>query len=407
MPRKKTEEKKRNAKGLNSVTRCTVTRDGKAYTYYRARFYVTDSTTGLKVQKECTASSQQEAIDKMNAIKNQIATGTYQTATVNYSLDEWLTLWGKTFLSGVKPRTKQTYVDDLKVHVQSTKLAKVQLTKLTSLQIQQLYNSLTNKRTGEKLGAKTVLNVHRALRQALDKAVKLGYIAVNPAANVELPKVTPAVIKPLDDTDIANFLQASQGSQYHDLFMVALFTGMRKGEVCGLSWDSVDFKTGLITVSQQLQQVKGQGNTYIILPTKNSKSRVIRPASSIMTLLHSVKLKQYQEMLAAGSDNWQNKWNLVFTQKDGSNISPQSAYLEFKQIANKIGRPDARFHDLRHSYAVQSIRNGDDLKTLQHTLGHSSAGFTLQVYAHCTDAMLRESAERMEKFIKSQSVKIG
>ena len=76
-------------------------------------------------------------------------------------------------------------------------------------------------------------------------------------------------------------------------------------------------------------------------------------------------------------------------------------YKDFKKIATSIGRPDARFHDLRHAYAVAAIKSGDDIKTVQGNLGHATAAFTLDVYGHVTDQMKQESAQRMEKYIKS------
>ena len=93
--------------------------------------------------------------------------------------------------------------------------------------------------------------------------------------------------------------------------------------------------------------------------------------------------------------------------RDGSHFCPQTVYLKFKDIARRIGRPDARFHDLRHSYAVQSFRNGDDIRTLQEDLGHHTAAFTLQTYAHAREQMKKDSASRMEAFITEISFKIG
>lgn len=95
--------------------------------------------------------------------------------------------------------------------------------------------------------------------------------------------------------------------------------------------------------------------------------------------------------------------NLVFTDELGGNVSAQTIYLHFKKIAEKIGVPSARFHDLRHSYAVAAIRSGVDIKSVQGNLGHATASFTLDVYAHFTEDMRQDSAQRMERFIHSVS----
>lgn len=102
-------------------------------------------------------------------------------------------------------------------------------------------------------------------------------------------------------------------------------------------------------------------------------------------------------------DLWYNEFALVFTNEVGRPLSRRTLYKHFKKIAIEIGLPDLRFHDLRHSYAVASIRGGDDVKTVQTNLGHATAAFTLDVYGHATDQMKRDSAARMDAYIKSIS----
>lgn len=109
--------------------------------------------------------------------------------------------------------------------------------------------------------------------------------------------------------------------------------------------------------------------------------------------------EQRKEHLAAGL-TWQNEWNLCFTYPNGGYIPLQTALKHFKKIAAKIGRPDARFHDLRHTYAVTLLQEGDDIKTVQQNLGHATASFTLDVYGHVSEKMKQESAARMERFIE-------
>ena len=91
----------------------------------------------------------------------------------------------------------------------------------------------------------------------------------------------------------------------------------------------------------------------------------------------------------------------MFTDELGHHLKHQTVYLEFKKIVTEIGAPNARFHDLRHSFAVSSIRAGDDIKTVQENLGHATAAFTLDVYGHVAEKMKLESANRMEQFIRS------
>ena len=101
-------------------------------------------------------------------------------------------------------------------------------------------------------------------------------------------------------------------------------------------------------------------------------------------------------------DEWKNDWNLVFTHENGAHLCPFAVYIRFKEIVRKLGLPEVRFHDLRHTFAVLSLENGDDLKTLQDNLGHATASFTLDVYGHVSRRMRQQSADRMEQYIQSQ-----
>ena len=122
---------------------------------------------------------------------------------------------------------------------------------------------------------------------------------------------------------------------------------------------------------------------------------------SVTTLLKRHKAHQNEERLQAGS-LWENS-SFVFTDEVGHHLSPNTVYHNYKRVVESIGLPNARFHDLRHSYAVAAIQAGDDIKTVQGNLGHATAAFTLDVYAHVTDEMKKASADRMEKYIKDVS----
>ena len=183
---------------------------------------------------------------------------------------------------------------------------------------------------------------------------------------------------------------------------MTLFTGAREGEILGLTWDCVDFDNDLITIEKQLQKVRKSGGKYRLVPTKTDKTRYIRVAPFVMDLLRKQKSQQSRWRIEAGSA-WLDTWGLVFTNEQGRNLSPQSVYLDFKKAAKSIGRPDARFHDLRHTYAVIKLENGDDIKTLQEDLGHYSAAFTLDVYGHVSEKMRKASADRMQAYIREIS----
>ncbi len=257
------------------------------------------------------------------------------------------------------------------------------------------------------MSAKSVRNIHGILTKALSVAVDVGYIRSNPADRVTLPKVEKKEIHPLTDEQVKDFLQAAAGNEYEIILKVILFTGLREAEATGLTWDCIDFKAGTVKVCKQLQKRPLADGGFTFAPLKNDKTRILKPAPTVMALLERRKREQAAQRLQAG-EAWQG-WKdlkeretaLVFTTATGSNLSPQTVYNHYKKLAVQIGAPGSRVHDLRHTFAVLSLQNGDDVKTVQGNLGHATAAFTLDVYGHVSERMKDESAARMEAYIKA------
>lgn len=386
----------RGAQGGGTIRKKTVSRNGQDYIYWEARVTVgRDPGTGKQIQRSFSGKTQKEVREKMQAAAVAVNDNSYSDPT-KLTLGAWLDIWETEYLGDVKPRTKDSYKATIRNHIKPA-LGAVKLSALSPHEIQRFYNSLQK---GEKaLSPKTVKNTHGVLHKALQQAVKVGYLKSNPADACELPRVERAEIKPLDSVDIAKFLAAAQGHQFEAVYVVTLFTGLREGEVLGLTWDCIDFEAGTITVKQQLQKERGGEGKYSLVSTKNGKSRLITPAPSVMAILRKQRITQMEWQLKCYGA-WSNPLNLVFTNEVGRNLSAQTVYLHFKKLAQSIGLPSARFHDLRHSYAVAALQAGDDVKTVQETLGHHTAAFTLDIYGHVTDQMRQASAARMEQFIK-------
>ena len=391
---------------------------------WEARFVAGhDPGTGKPIRKSVYAKTQKEARQRLAQAVAAVDNKSYREPC-KMTLGEWLDIWVDTYLTDVKPRTLKIYQDDIRLHIKPY-LAAVKLDELDTHTVQRFFNTLlkSGKRIPKRdkdgkivkkggktvyenapLSAKTVKNVHGVLHGALRQAVVNRYIPINPADGdfCKLPKIQKQEIKPLDEVQIADFLKSIQGNRFEDLFLVTLFTGLRQGEVLGLTWDCIDFDNGTLLINKQMQLHQEQGiKAYQLVPTKNSKSRSIPAAPLVMAHLKRRKIAQAQDRLKAGP-LWENN-NLVFTDELGHHLTKPTIYRAFKKAVADIGRPDARFHDLRHSYAVAAIRSGDDIKTVQGNLGHATAAFTLDVYGHVTDQMKQESASRMEAFIKSVS----
>ena len=390
------------AAGTGTIRKKTITRNGKKYEYWEARYTAGyDPGTGKQIQRSITAKTQKEVSKKLKEATAAIDAGTY-SAPNKMTVGEWLDIWSAEYLGGVKPSTLYSYKAAIRNHFKP-KLGAIKLEALTAHEIQGFYNSLGTPQDGKgSLSPKTIKNVHGILHKALQQAVANGYIRFNPADACVLPRRVKKDLQPLDEGQITAFLKAIKGNPYEDLYIVTLFTGMREGEVHGLLWDCVDLAKGTILVNKQLQYIRSSQGQYRMVPTKNSKGRTITAAPFVVTVLRRVKRKQTENRLRYG-ECWSDT-GFVFTDELGQHLKPQNVYREFKRIMAEIGSPATRFHDLRHSYAVAAIRSGDDIKTVQENLGHATAAFTLDVYGHVTEQMKAESAARMEQFIKAVNI---
>ena len=384
----------RNAQGSGTIRQRS---DGR----WEARYTVgRDPGTGKQIQRSVYGATQQEVRKKLAQVTTDIDGGTYKEPC-KMTLSQWLDIWSTEYLGGVKPKTVESYCCQIKVHIKPA-LGAVKLETLNTHMIQKFYNSLSKERNGKPgLSPKSIKIVHGVLHKALQQAVSIGYIKFNPSDACTIPRVERKEIKPLDNEAITKFLKAIRGHRFEDVYLTLLFTGMRRGEVCGLTWDHVNLEKGTILINRQLQNIPGQPGAFQLVSTKSSKGRTITVAASVVEILKKHRAKQAEARLLAGPI-WKDE-DFVFTDDTGSHLSPNTLYHNYKRLVASIGMPDARLHDLRHSYAVAALRAGDDIKTVQGNLGHHTASFTLDTYGHVTEEMKRASADRMNSFIKSIS----
>ena len=313
------------------------------------------------------------------------------------TVGQWLAIWQRDFLGNVKPGTMISYETQIRVHILPA-LGEIKLTALRTPVVQRLYNQILAK----GLSPKTIKNIHGCLHRALDIAVRVGYLTKNPTSACILPTVRQAEMQPLDTPDLKKLLEALRGEEYEAIITTALFTGMRSGELLGLTWDCIDFSNGIIRVTKQLLQPRRKGRPFAYGTPKNGKGRTLTPAPFVMSVLCEHKKAQDLQRQAVGPA-WDDGGfpNLVFTHPDGSHLSQPTVWKALQKILKKAGLERHRFHDLRHTYVVNAFRAGDDVKTVQQNAGHYSAAFTLDRYAHVTETMRRESADRMQNFFEA------
>lgn len=375
-----------------------------------------DPGTGKEIRKSIYGKTQKDVRTKLSAMVVDIDLGTYMEPA-KITVGAWMDRWLKDYTRDLKPLTITSYQSIIDTKIKPH-LGAVRLPDLNAAMINRTYRKLL---TGEKaISSKTLRNIHTVLHAAMAEAVRADLLAKNPVDAVRTPKIEKPKLSVMDDDDIRNFVQVIRGTPCELILLIDLFTGLRRGELLGLTWDCIDFDHNRITVKQQQQYQRTSGVRVYMSTTKNGRERTITVAPSVMQLFKKVRVQQAQCRLANGpiwdstggmySDStctsplWKD---LVFTREDGRHIKPDFVYDSFKRAAAAIGKPDLRLHDLRHSYAVASIKAGDDIKVVQHNLGHATAAFTLDVYASAWDSMQSASADRMESFMDSVGVKTG
>lgn len=367
--------------------------------------------TGKLISKSVYGRTQKEVREKLNALQtgeqqavNPPAAGpglitdaASEPEQKEMTVGEWLDTWLKEYLADVKQGTSIHYESVVRLHLKPA-LGDIPLSQLRTPMVQKFYNKLR----AEQRSPKYIKNIHGVLHRALDMAMRVEYLTKNPSTYTIRPKVMEKPVVPLDAPEQKKLFEALKGNPFETLFLTATFTGMRIGELIGLTWDCVDFENEVIHVEKQLVQTRKKGQKYRFGTLKNGKTRVIAPAPYIMQVLKKHKIAQAEQRLLMG-DLWNPGEfpNLVFTHKDGSHYSQPTIWKEFQDILAAAGLEHHRVHDLRHTFAVNSLRAGDDIKTLQENMGHYSAAFTLDRYGHVTDTMRRESANRMQAFIEN------
>ena len=229
-------------------------------------------------------------------------------------------------------------------------------------------------------------NLHQIIASAMKLAKEQKLIAVDPTDGCALPKVEHREMKTLPVEQLASFLREAKESGVFELYYVELATGLRRGELLGLKWEDLDLERGDLRVKRQIARINGEV-VEAPLKTKNAY-RTLPLAKDTIDVLNQQKKK-------VGSCPW------VFPGPTGGPMSPDSVLHMLHRVLKRAGLPRVRFHDLRHTFATLALQNGVDVKTVSGMLGHYSAGFTLDTYAHVTTSAQRQAAEAMEHVLSN------
>ena len=351
-----------------------------------------DSETGKPIYKNVLGRTQAEAKSKLKAAIEE-SKSLDVTKTGKYTVGAWMDEWFENYAKiKVRPSSHQTYRGYIDNHIKPN-IGKIPLEKLTSLELQKLYKKLLNsgridraesKRQPKGLSPKTVRNIHQIIASAMKLAKEQRLIVADPTEGCALPKLEHREMKTLPVEQLTSFLREAKESGVFELYYVELATGLRRGELLGLKWEDIDFEHGNLRVKRQIARINGEV-VEAPLKTKNAY-RTLPLVEDTIAVLKQQKKK-------VGSSHW------VFPSPTGGPISPDSVLHMLHRVLKRAGLPRVRFHDLRHPFATLALQNGVDIKTVSRMLGHFSAGFTLDTYAHITIAAQKEAAKTMGKVL--------
>lgn len=315
--------------------------------------------------------------------------------SVGEYLQQWLRDYAKV---NTAPATYAMYQTMVLTHALPA-LGTLPLTKLRPQHLQQLYNGLLDhgRRDGKGgLSPKSVLHLHRILREALNHAVQWQFLANNPADATRPPRPARYEIPALGPEVIQRLLGAAAKTRHRTIIYLAVMTGLRRGELLGLRWADVDLDRGTLSVRRALQRLTGEGITYRAPKTQSSNRSVALSPDTIETLRRHRK-DQLEERLSLGPA-YQDQ-GLVFTTPLGTPIDPANLRRAWSGIVTRAGVEPLRFHDLRHAHATLLLLQGIHPKIVSERLGHSSVRITLDTYSHVLPGLQAQAAAQLDLLI--------
>ncbi len=369
----------RRGNGEGTITR---RKDGR----WEARYYV-QTVNGVK-RKVLYGKTRAEVSDKLvKAQSDRIDGIAYDDE--NMTLGEYIEAWFKGSVFGsVRQSTYDRDTNLVNNHIKPI-LGGVKLKKLNAAQVQSFYRN----RLDAGLSSSTVHKMHDILRRGLTQAVGWHLVPRNVADTVKPPRPAPKEMQALSNAEARRLLEAAGEDRLEALYILAIHTGMRQGELLALRWQDVDLENAVASVRRTLTR---SGGKVVFGEPKTKKSRrSIRLTSQAVEALRSHLERQLQDMEILG-DRYQDQ-GLVFTTDTGAPINPSNLrQRSLTPLLKRAGLPHMRFHDLRHTCATLLLSRGVHPKFVQELLGHATIAITLDTYSHVMPSMGDATAKAME-----------
>lgn len=339
-------------------------------------------------RKSFYGKTRREAQDKLRAALRDVDAGVDLAAgrqTVAQFLDRWL---AASVAPSVKARTHEGYASIVKVRV-APWIGRVALAKLSALDLQGLYVDLA----AAGLSNRSIHHTHRCLHRALGQAVRWNLIARNPCDGVTPPRPERPELRVLSQAEATAFLDATRAHPMHALYVLAVTTGMRQGELLGLRWEDLDLDAGRLAVRRSLQR-RGKAGYSFSEPKTSRSRRTVLLGRRAVAALRDHRRRQLEARLAAGA-GWEDQ-GLVFANATSGPLDPSWQTATFKAALAKAGLPAVRFHDLRHTAATLLLSRGVHPKVVSEMLGHATITLTLDTYSHLVPVLHAQAAEAMD-----------
>lgn len=341
-----------------------------------------DPVSGKKRYKWRTVKgTKKQAESELNKLLREIETGT-DLEPGRLTTAEFLEQWLDASRSRVGPRTWERYAQLMRLHVVPV-LGSIPLGKLRPLHLERLYSKLL----GKGLAARTVLHVHRVLHSALHQAVRWQLVPRNVAGAVTPPRPVTRDIEPIDPEQAVRLIESVKGTLLEVPVVLALGTGMRRGEVLGLRWKDIDLSSGRARIAQTVQATQ-EGLQFLPPKTHRSKRSVSLPAFVVETLKRHRKTQNERRLLVG--ESWHDH-DLVIDRGNGEPLPPHTLSQQFR-VASRKASLDLNFHGLRHAHASLMLAGGVHLKVVSQRLGHSTISITADLYSHVSPSVEEEAA---------------
>jgi integrase len=366
--------------------------EGSIYQRKDGRWAASITLEGRK-RKTFYGKTRKEVQEQLKVALLEQKQGTLVTSpqqTVEQYLKYWLE---NVHRQSIRVLSYVRYEEFVRLHLVPA-IGHIQMQKLSPQHLQALYA----RKLDEGMAPKSVIFMHNLMHKALKDAIRWNLVSRNVCDAVSPPRRKRFETHPLNTEQVHQLLEAARGHPQEALFVLALATGMRRGELLGLKWQDINFAMGSLQVRRTLNYVPHKG--FVEAEPKTEKSRrsiMLAPFALEVLLKHQTR---QQVAKAKAGDAWQER-DLVFCTSRGTPLDPRTqVHLPFKKLLKQAGLPNIRFHDLRHSTATMLLSMGVHPKVVQELLGHNQISMTMDIYSHVMPTLQQEAINKLNDTLK-------